>query len=128
MAQVAERMEKLQGVERSEYASDKEFFERLEARAVDLDIPEMGGLKVRIKPLNIEERDKALRASKGTSGDLDNAMFQAMTLVLGLDRPRLAIDSIPKLKAANPKALDRIAKEIWKLSGLAEQAELIKNA
>lgn len=119
--------EKLTTVERPDgVLSEQDFLAKLEVESVEIEVPEMGvSAKVLIRPLSIEQRTEAyVRAQDGVK--VNSARFQALTLLKGMVRPQLTDKALPALLAGNPRAVDRIAKAIWKLSGL-DDLEAVKN-
>ncbi len=120
-------MQELKGVERpAETLSEDNFLKAIAAPEQTIEIPELGG-KVTIAPLTLDVRDRVNRLSKAEGhGEVNNAKFTALTVIHGMLKPRLGMDKVSLLLAANPKAMDRIAKAIWTLSGLSE--EEAKNA
>lgn len=124
-----EKLQTIEGRSSNGFISEDAFLKALVVPEVELEVPELGeGARVLIKPITMAEREKILSAARAPNGSHDNSIFEAMTLVFGMLKPKLSHDKIPALKDGNPKAVDRIAKAIWKLSGLDEEAAARKNA
>jgi len=107
--------------------TEEEFFKRLRPEEHALTVPELGeGAKVVLRPLSLDDREKAHKMAT-ENGHTSGAKFQGYTLAFGMVRPRVSVARVQELIAGNPRAVDRIAKEIWKLSGL-DSPDAVKNA
>lgn len=92
-----------------------------------LSIPDMK-INVKIKPLSLDDRERISSASARPGGATDKVIFETMTLVYGVVEPKFENSHIVKLRALNARALDKISKRIWEISGLTEGQSEAKNA
>lgn len=124
MAWEEEKVATIQGVERDEHLSIGDLLARIKVEEKDLDLPELGaGAKVRIKPITLGEREELI---SGSNGGKDPTTFTVLTIIKGLVRPALPLTAVVELKTGNPVVMDKIAKAIWSISGMAPQ-EQVKN-
>lgn len=119
MAWEEEKVATIQGVERDEHLSIGDLLARIKVEEKDLDLPELGaGAKVRIKPITLDEREGLI---SGSNNGKDSAAFTVLTIIKGLVRPALPLTAVVELKTGNPVVMDKIAKAIWSISGMATQ-------
>jgi len=122
-----EKMENqpLKGIDRESgpFVSEDAFLSKLKIGYESFEVPGLGN--VQVKPLALDERNKALEAST-QNGKTDSAKFTAMIIILGMVSPKIGLSRIPELVAGHPKIVDTISKKILEISGLANP-EQVKN-
>lgn len=102
---------------RSEYLSADELLNFDDIIEQDLEIPEWGNRKVRIRPLTLEQMaDMATKATRrdprGGPDLIDRELSVALTVIYGLVAPALSLDAISRLRTKNAGAITRIVQAI----------------
>jgi hypothetical protein len=105
------------------YLSRDELLALDDLPTIDLPIPEWGGRAVRLRALTKGEQ-LDIRREATVGGEIDAELVELLAIVAALEEPKLSKEDVGILRARNAAAINRIARHVAVLAGLAGDEEV----